>query len=359
MQTVLAKLGTPQDRFKSLLVAGTNGKGSVCAMLASILKEAGLKVGLFSSPHLYKWNERIKINGKDISTPDLKKFTGKVEKAMGKLGLTPFEIITCVAFQYFAEKKVDMAVLEVGMGGRLDATNVVTPLVSVITNVDYDHTEYLGDTLEKIAFEKAGIIKRKIPLVTAEKKPEALKILRSTCAVNEARCWVLGKDAGMDARSRLLGPHQRRNEAVAVKVAELFKIKRKAIKQGLQKTKWSGRFQIVSRKPLIIVDGAHNEAGARALVETVKEQKIKRPLTFVVGMQNYKDKEAFLEVIRPFADHLILAKSSHPQAAELGSLSVSEALKEAKRLKNPIVITGSLFVVADALKLYNVRGGIK
>ncbi|MFA4905310.1 MAG: folylpolyglutamate synthase/dihydrofolate synthase family protein [Candidatus Margulisiibacteriota bacterium] len=357
VQAVLVKLGNPQEKFKSILVAGTNGKGSVCAMLASILKEAGFTTGLFTSPHLYKWNERIKLNGKDISTRDLKRITKEIELAMGKVGLTPFEIITCVAFKYFAEKKVDRVVLEVGMGGRLDATNVVTPLVSVITNVDYDHMEYLGDTLEKIAYEKAGIIKHEVPLVTAEQKPEVLEVIRRICDSNDAQIFIepankfAVKYLGENLFSPLLGPHQRRNEAVAVKVAELLHIDKSTIKKGLKKTKWPGRFQIVSRKPLIIVDGAHNGAGAKALIETINEQKIRRPLTFIVGMQDYKDAEAFLKVITPLADHLILAKSTHPQAADLGTLSVREALKEAKKLKNPIIITGSLFLVADALKV--------
>ncbi|MBI5699494.1 bifunctional folylpolyglutamate synthase/dihydrofolate synthase [Candidatus Saganbacteria bacterium] len=353
VQTVLAKLSAPQNKFKSILVAGTNGKGSVCAMLASILKEAGFTTGLFTSPHLYKWNERIKINGKDISTRDLKRVTGEIEAAMGKVGLTPFEVITCAAFQYFAEQKVDMAVLEVGMGGRLDATNVITPLVSVITNVDYDHMEYLGDTLEKIAFEKAGIVKPKVPLVTAENKPEVLNVIRKTCEQKVAKLFIEPapvKTGAVKNISPLIGPHQRSNETVAVKVSELLDIDKTAIKKGLQKTRWQGRFQIVSRKPLIIVDGAHNGAGARALVDTIKEQKIKGPLTFIVGMQDYKDSEAFLKVITPLADRLILARSSHPQAAKLGTLSVREALKQAKKFKNPIIITGSLFVVADALR---------
>jgi len=358
VRAVMADLGDPQDKFKSILVAGTNGKGSVCAMLASILKEAGHKAGLFTSPHLYKWNERMKINGKDISTRDLKRVTGEIEAAIGKIGLTPFEIITCVAFKYFAEQKVDMVVLEVGMGGRLDATNVVTPLVSVITNVDYDHMEYLGDTLEKIAYEKAGIIKHQVPLVTAESKPEVLDVIRKICEQKGATLFIepatkvlpAGRHGAVKNIATLIGPHQRLNEAVAIKVAELLGINKTLIKKGLKKTKWPGRFQIVSRRPLIIVDGAHNEAGARALIAAIKEQRIKRPLTFVVGMQDYKDIEGFLNIISPLADHLILTKSTHPQAAELGTLSVREALKEAKKLKDPIIVTGSLFVVAEALK---------
>ena len=358
VRAVMADLGDPQDKFKSILVAGTNGKGSVCAMLASILKEAGHKAGLFTSPHLYKWNERMKINGKDISTRDLKRVTGEIEAAIGKIGLTPFEIITCVAFKYFAEQKVDMVVLEVGMGGRLDATNVVTPLVSVITNVDYDHMEYLGDTLEKIAYEKAGIIKHQVPLVTAESKPEVLDVIRKICEQKGATLFIepatkvlpAGRHGAVKNIATLIGPHQRLNEAVAIKVAELLGINKTLIKKGLKKTKWPGRFQIVSRRPLIIVDGAHNEAGARALIAAIKEQRIKRPLTFVVGMQDYKDIEVFFNIISPLADHLILTKSTHPQAAELGTLSVREALKEAKKLKDPIIVTGSLFVVAEALK---------
>jgi len=365
VSAVLSKLKDPHLKFKSIHVAGTNGKGSVCAMLDSILQEAGLKVGLYTSPHLFKFNERVKIQGQDISDKRLKEGIRRIEKAGEGLGLTTFEILTGLAFDYFAEQKVDLAVIEVGMGGRLDATNVITPLVSVITNIDLDHTEYLGGTLEQIALEKAGIIKSGVPVITAENKPEALRVIRETCRLKGSRCWELGElnePANKSAVSPLLGSHQRRNEALAVKVAELLKIKKETIEEGLKKTCWPGRFQILSADPLTVLDGAHNVAGAAALAGTIDEMKIKSPLTVVLGVQNYKNIKGITEVLAPLADPLILTRSSHPQAAapeeiitgiERGRVliiySVKEALEVARSFNQPLIVTGSLFTVAEAL----------
>lgn len=368
---VLARLGDPHLKFKSIHVAGTNGKGSVCAMLDAILREAGYKVGLYTSPHLFKPNERVKIQGDDISDWRLERGIEKVKKAGEGLDLTTFEILTCVAFDYFADHKVDVAVVEVGLGGRLDATNVITPLVSVITNIDYDHTEYLGNTLKDIATEKAGIIKPGIPVVTAEDKPEALEVIQKACQSKEAGCWVMGEDAGMpclpagrEVRSRMLGPHQRRNEAVAIKVADLLKIDKSITTKGLAKVNWPGRFQIISSEPVMIVDGAHNVAGAQALKETIEELKIQVPLTLVLGIQGYKNIRGIVEVLAPLSDNLIVTRSSHPQAARPDEIaakidrgrvmilySVKEAVEVARGLGRPVLVTGSLFLVADVLTL--------
>jgi len=366
MQNILSALGDPHLKFKSIHVAGTNGKGSVCAMLASILQEAGYKVGLFTSPHLFSWCERIKVNGKDISNSD---FGFRISDLRGRakkfgIDLTPFEEVTAIAFNYFADQGVDIAVVEVGMGGRLDATNVITPFVSVITNIDYDHTEYLGSTLSEIAFEKAGIIKHKVPVVTAEKKPAALSIIKKKCKENDARCWIVSKDTDLDVRSRLLGPHQRINEAIAVKAAQLLKVNKKVIKKGIQKTIWPGRCQIISKDPFIIVDGAHNAAGARALSDTVKELKISRPRTLILGIQAYKDINGILEEMVPLADIIIVTRSLHPQAANLEEIarridgklvilinSVVEAVAVARGFGHPVIIAGSLFVAAEVLTI--------
>jgi len=254
----------------------------------------------------------------------------------------------------------------VGLGGWLDATNLVKPKVSVITNVDYDHTEYLGDTLEKIAFEKAGIVKKNVPVVTSEDKSEVLKVIRNACRSKGSRLWVVGRDAGMIGGSGLLGPHQRKNEAIAVKVAKLLKIDLKVIKAGLMKTHWPGRFHIVSDQPVMIVDGAHNQAGARALRETIRELKIKRPLTLVLGMQSYKNITDYVKIVTPLAEHIIITQSSHPQAAAPEDIvskleiqphhkvviirSAREALEVARGFNRPVLATGSLFLVADILK---------
>jgi len=362
---VLHRLGNPHLKFKSIHVAGTNGKGSVCAMLDSILREDGYKVGLYTSPHLHKMNERIRVQGDDIPDQKLEEGIRRIKWVGEGLELTTFEILTCVAFEYFAEQKIEMAVVEVGLGGRLDATNLVKPKVSVITNVDYDHTEYLGDTLEKIAAEKSGIVKRGIPVVTSEDKPAVLNVIRNACRSKGARLWVVGKDDSMEAGSRLLGPHQRKNEAMAVKVAGLLKIDPKVIKAGLKKAHWPGRFHVISSDPVTIVDGAHNGAGARALKETIRELKIKRPLTLVLGMQSYKNITDYVKIVTPMAEHIIVTQSSHPQSATPEDIvskleikshhkvviirSAREALEVARGFNRPVLATGSLFLVADLL----------
>ena len=379
MRKILSALGDPQLKFRSIHVAGTNGKGSVCAMLDSILRETGQKVGLFTSPHLFRWEERIKVDGKEIRNWRLEIGNSKLAGLAKQLNieLTPFEMITAIAFDYFAEEAVDIAVVEVGMGGRLDATNVINPQVSVITNIDLDHTEYLGDTIEKIAFEKAGIIKKGVPVITAERKAKALKVIKKICNEKEAGCWVLGEEAGLPAgqaglevgnRSRLLGVHQRKNEAVAVKTAELLGIKRSIINKGLKKAVWPGRFQILSKKPMVIVDGAHNPAGAKALAGSIKEMKIKKPRTLVLGFQGYKNIKEIIEVIAPIADKIIVTRSTHPQAARPEDIcskihnkrsliinSVPEAINVALGYKDPVIIAGSLFVAAEALEAFDAR----
>jgi len=363
---VLHRLGNPHLKFKSLHVAGTNGKGSVCAMLESILREDGYRVGLYTSPHLFKMNERIRIQGDDISDKRLEEGIRRVKWVGEGVGLTTFEILTCAAFDYFAEQGIDIAVVEVGLGGRLDATNLIKPKVSVITNVDYDHTEYLGDTLAKIAAEKAGIVKRGIPVVTSEDKPEVLQVIRNACRSKGTRLWVVGKEARIVARSPLFGPHQRKNEAIAIKVAKLLKIDPKVIKAGLMKTHWPGRFHVISSDPVTIVDGAHNGAGARALKETIRELKIRRPLTLVLGMQSYKNITDYVKIVTPMAEHIIVTQSSHPQAAAPEDIvskleikahhkvviirSAREALEVARGFNRPVLATGSLFLVADILK---------
>lgn len=367
VSAVLKELGTPHKKFKSIHVAGTNGKGSVCAMLASILQESGLKVGLFTSPHLFKWNERIRINGEDITDSNVKCQMTNVKLVEEKLGLklTQFEIITCVAFQYFAEQKVNIAVIEVGMGGRLDATNVITPLVSVITNVELDHTEYLGDTLAKIAEEKAGIIKSGVPVVTAETKPEVLAVIDSAAKKMEAGIEVVMREKKREMRNGLFGSYQRINEAVAVRVSELLAVGRENISAGLSKTVWPARFQIVSQNPFIIIDGAHNPAGAKALIESLQELNLEKPVTFVLGFQGYKNFDSMLQLYSSFSKNIILTRSKHPQSADLSShpsslishyfQDSSQAINLAKRIGDPIVIAGSLFLAAEALEYFQTK----
>ncbi|MFA6548553.1 MAG: folylpolyglutamate synthase/dihydrofolate synthase family protein [Candidatus Margulisiibacteriota bacterium] len=368
--SILDRLGNPQNTFKSIHIAGTNGKGSTAAMVASILQTAGYRVGLYTSPHFIDYTERIKINGKDIAR---KKFEEGLMKAREVIeGLmrekamegepTVFEVLTAVAFWYFAKKKVEYAVVEVGLGGRLDATNVITPLVSVITNIDLEHTEILGKTLAKIAGEKAAIIKRGIPVVTAETKTEPLKVIKKVCQANQSQLAImepeterLGSIRRRKPRSlfsgfRLRGDHQKLNAACAVAAIRLagIKVTRSQIKKGLAKTVWPGRLQIISRQPLIILDGAHNPAGAKVLAVALKKLYPKTQFTVIYGCQRTKDFKNCQQNLKPVTARLIQAKSSHPDASPGISLKRALALWDKK---TPLLITGSLFLVADFIKI--------
>jgi len=350
---LLAKLGNPQQKFQSIHIAGTNGKGSTAAMIASILKEAGCKVGLYTSPHIFDYTERIKINGKDISKKELTVALDRVKKASRGMKSKPtiFEVLTAAAFLHFAKKKIDIAIVEVGLGGRLDATNVITPLVNVITNIDYEHTEILGKTLTKIAGEKAATIKPGIPVVTAEKKKEPLNVLKEVAKQNNSLLLQI-TDYRLPITLNLLGVYQRLNAACAIAAIRMIQIKvtRAQIRRGLKKAQWPGRFQVVSRKPLIILDGAHNPAGARVLRETIHKLYPKKKFTVIFGCQKTKDYQVMLRELKPISSKLILTKSLHPQAREFKG--ATDSIKQAFKVwdgKSPLLITGSLFLVADAL----------
>ncbi len=359
---LLDKLGNPHQKFKSIHIAGTNGKGSTAAMLASILKEAGYKVGLYTSPHLFDYRERIKINGKDISKKDFQEGSRRVKKvAKGMRGRrgqpTIFEVLTAVAFWHFAKKRVDYAIVEVGMGGRLDATNVLNPLVSIITNISYEHTKVLGKTLAKIAGEKAAIIKPCVPVITAEDKAEPLGVIEKACRKNGSLLFEVGKKKKAVSRKqlavsgKLLGEHQKVNAMCALSALLLadIKVSKSAIRRGLQEVDWPGRFQILSKKPLIIVDGAHNPAGMNALRVTIEEM-FPQKFAVIFGCQKDKDYKKMLKELNPITKETIFTRSSHKQAAKLrNSVPLKKALSEWDRVA-PLLITGSLFLVADALK---------
>lgn len=392
---LLEKLKNPHLKFKSIHIAGTNGKGSTAAMIASILKEGGYKVGLYTSPHLFDFRERIKINGKDISKRDFEKGISLIQHIQGvpsppgrggrpkrrrvRVGVntqpTIFEALTAVAFWHFARKDVDYAVVEVGLGGRLDATNVINPLVSIITNIDYEHTEVLGESLSKIAAEKAAIIKPGIPVITAENKAEPLRVIKKACGKNASLLIAVGGKPALPAgrqtalSSDLVGKHQKINAACAISAVRLARIKaaKAAIRRGLQKTAWPGRFQVVSKKPLIVVDGAHNPAGVKALRVTI-EETFGGKYTVVFGCQKTKDFKKILKELKPIASNIIITKSSHKLAADPKDMSrylkmqsvpvcvtssVDDAIAEWDK-KKPLLITGSLFAVADALKILDV-----
>jgi dihydrofolate synthase / folylpolyglutamate synthase len=354
---LLDELGDPQLKFRSLHVAGTNGKGSTCAMMAAILKEAGFKVGLYTSPHLLDFTERVQINGKNISKKEFAEGLGIIKKTARKPRLleepTVFEVLTALAFWYFAKKKVDYAIVEVGMGGRLDATSVITPLVSVITNIDLEHTAVLGKTLAKIAAEKSAIIKPGVPVVTAETKSEALRVMKDQADKNKS-LLVQVSSQGEGFKTGLLGKHQKVNAACAVAAVRLagIKVDNPTVVAGLKKVEWPGRFQVVKKRPLTILDGAHNPAGARVLTATLEQQFPGEKFTFIIGVQKDKDVAAMLTEFKKVAKEIIITRSSNKAAADTVSQKKSISLNKALELSvgEDRIITGSLFLVADAIK---------
>ncbi len=326
---LLQALDNPHQRLAVVHVAGTNGKGSVCAMLESVLRASGFKTGLYTSPHLVDFSERFLVGGRQISEEKLNDYIGlmekkanEVERSTGLRGATFFEISTAIAFQYFADESVDVAIVETGMGGRWDATNVVVPLVSVITHIDIDHANFLGDTIEQIAAEKAGIIKPGRPVVSAPQSEAVMGILGN---VDEASSLVsVGRVDGasssvymkqklkIETHSRnlplinlpLLGECQRENCAVAVATLEVLADMldfEPEFKKGLESVEWRARFQVLEADPLVILDGAHNPSAARALAKTLMENYPKDQVGFVLGFLDDKDAVEFLREIKPLA----------------------------------------------------------
>ena len=368
ISTLLSQLGDPQNDFRSIHIAGTNGKGSVAAMLSSILKQAGYKVGLYTSPHLVDYTERVRINEKDISK---EKFAGAVEKVkkvidkLPELDLTEFEVLTAASFLLLSREKVDIAVIEVGLGGRLDATNVITPVLSIITNVDLDHTDVLGDSLSMIAREKGGIIKPGITLVTGEIK--VWRLLRDICKRTGSK-FIRSNHEKIEYVP-FLGEHQVENAKVAVASIKNLRssgisVSNAQINRGLRRAYWPGRLQVVNKKPLMILDGAHNPAGARALFKYLS--KLNKKIVIIIGMQANKDADDFIRTIMPIADRFIVAKSSHPNALpkevlarkieNAGGKAVLEkdlktAVLMAKKSGRSVCLTGSLYLVGDMIRL--------
>ena len=341
---ICRELGDPQKRVKAVHVAGTNGKGSTSSFIASILQEAGLKVALYTSPHLVDYRERFAINGSLIPKEDLERVLAKVEQAIEVVekahpefgAVTEFEVATAAAFLYFAEEKVDIAVIETGLGGRLDATNVIVPEVSVITPISFDHVEWLGDSLSSIAAEKAGIIKPGVPVVIGYQQDEAEKTLITIATEKNSKVVSLADsgfqvvDYGFNGGSfklteissdifqiHILGLHQLENAATALLAATVlkesgWKISDQAIFHGLKKARWAARLEVVSpEKPWILLDAAHNEAGikvlAKSLTELFKGQPTK--LTFVIGMTENKE-PSLLDPLLPLAKRMIFVKAS-------------------------------------------------
>ncbi|MBI5788460.1 MAG: bifunctional folylpolyglutamate synthase/dihydrofolate synthase [Candidatus Schekmanbacteria bacterium] len=395
---LLQSLGNPQDKLKSVHIAGSNGKGSTCAYLADILKAAGYKTGLFTSPHLIDFTERIKINGEQIPKDQVVKLSNKIQQVIGEnpqfAGQTNyptfFEVVTALAFAYFWAEKVDFVVLETGMGGRLDATNVVVPMLSVITNICLEHTVYLGDTLEKIAYEKAGIIKNGIPLLTAAEQDEVIKCFSQTCREKSSPLHRLQDEVKIDIKQRwpwqifslqtptgkfsdlrinMLGDYQLQNTALAVRSAQILAengllIGESDIRQGLFATSWPGRLQVLNASPWIILDGAHNPAALSLLVPNLELFPYQK-LIMVIGMMEDKDLDAMLKLLDK-VDILILTQAGIGRAASVqkiagkmqnfpGQIIFSQNVKQGlqnalmcAQKEDLICVTGSLYVVGEA-----------
>jgi dihydrofolate synthase/folylpolyglutamate synthase len=390
-------LGNPQQRFPSIHVAGTNGKGSVSFMLAAILQAHGLKTGLYVSPHYKDFRERIRINGAYILRRRVVDFVNRMKPAIEDIKPSFFEISAAMAFEYFADEKVDIAVIETGMGGRLDSTNIIQPLLSVITNISYDHMQWLGDTLEAIAGEKAGIIKTTIPVVIGESHPETQQVFNAHATRKKApivfadafyrvsidyaglthtRFSVIKDSKDLPAYEvNIHGDYQAANLATVLQAVDtlsktcFFNLKDASVRDGLYRLKsltgFMGRWQVLGRAPLIIADSAHNEAGLKWVFGQLAGSAY-RQLHIVTGFVNDKDIERVLPLF-PHQAVYYFAKANIPRGLEAESLrhlasnyqlkgkayvSVKNALRAAKRHASPndmILITGSVFVVAETL----------
>ena len=369
---LLAELGNPQERYKSIQVAGTNGKGSVASFIASILTESGYKVGLYTSPHLLEPTERITLSRKPISQKNFASLITSlipiIEKRVAGTGvpLTYFEVLTAAAFQYFAKEKIDFLVAEVGMGGRLDATNVLKPLACVLTPISLEHTEYLGHTLAAIAQEKCGIIKKGSLVVSSPQRREVADVIKDVCVKkNVPLYWV----------SPCIGKFQIENAAVAEKVIEAlssfgFRINKKSVKKGLLKTKISGRLQILAQKPLIIYDVGHNPGAVRALCEALRDISSQKYI-FIYGCLKGKDAQQIIKIIAPMTKILILTKPKSKRAREPEELLqiAKEVLSEKKikvisnpklalrfvlkdKKKEPVCIFGSFYLASSFKNLF-------
>ncbi len=398
VNALLAALGDPQEGVKTVVVAGTNGKGSTAAMTASILGAAGYKTGLYTSPHLYDVTERIVVGGHQIEQEtfnerlaEIKSVVDEMEKSTEDVP-TQFEVLTAAAFLHFAAEGVDFAVLEVGLGGRLDATNVTTPRATIICDVGLDHQKFLGDTLEDIACEKAGVIKEHGTVVCAVGDPTAKRVIEETAREKGAKLIRVGTDityhamerttAGIEGRITttartydvflpLHGSFQLRNAAAAVGAVDVlsgigYRVPDEAVLTGLGRLTWPARIEVMQRKPLVVVDGAHNPAAMGALADAVKESFSYERLILVYGAMGYKDHAAMAAAIAPLANDVIATRASHPEAAEPRDLlrpvraytsnvshvdGVQEAVTEAlsKAGANDLVlVAGSLAVAAEA-----------
>ncbi len=416
MEAMLGLLGNPHRLVKYVHIAGTNGKGSTAAILAAVLSAGGYRIGLYTSPYLLSFTNRMAINGCDIKKTELSDLVDLIRPVVEEVSSdqrygqpTEFEVVTVLALTYFASLKVDLVVLEVGLGGRLDATNVVTPLLSIITNIDLEHTEVLGDTLEEIAFEKAGIIKEGVPILTASEDPIVLSVIKNKADENNAELYSLffsfqnGYQADkankpvingfaissqgqsfsyngfntsyQDLFIPLRGRYQVYNAATALAALELiagqgFKVDEKVIRKGLAEVIWPGRLELLNDNPLLVMDGAHNPAAMQKMAQAIPEYFNFERLILVFGIMADKDAVAMMSAILPLAEKVYFTRASIPRAADPNQLhaialnrfqlnrdlieveeDIGNALDKALKYASPndlVLVTGSFYTVSDA-----------
>lgn len=404
---LLELLDNPQKKVKAIHVAGTNGKGSTCAFLSNILVEAGYRTGLYISPSLEDINDRISINNKYISDEDFCDLAEIVKCAIDKMisdgyaHPTEFEVVTAMAFVYFEREKVDYVVLEVGLGGRLDATNICAPILTAITSISFDHTDYLGDTLSKIAFEKAGIIKKDVPLVLYDQEQEIVDVIVDVAKEKKSKvylnsdiiCRIIEKNIAyqivsiqykektLQAKSHLVGNHQCENLATALMLLEVLQeredlfIKHEHIVNGIEKTKWPGRFEYIEHNPIVILDGAHNLDGAIMLHNTLGERAKNKSITLVFGILADKDIENVVKTFRDNISKVIITVPNSPRAEKPEKVAaefdkygidctIKKDIKEAVELglkskSEILLIAGSLYLIGDVRKILKEKGIIK
>ncbi|MBI5931430.1 MAG: bifunctional folylpolyglutamate synthase/dihydrofolate synthase [Chloroflexi bacterium] len=389
-----AIMGNPENRYPIIHVAGTKGKGSVCAMCVAMLQAAGYKVGLYTSPHMQDFRERFQINGQLISQEQLAQIVFDLKPIFAQVeGLSWFEATTALAFEYFAREKVDIAVIEVGLGGTLDSTNIVKPIVSIITSLSFDHMAVLGNTIGAIAGEKAGIIKSGIPVVSAPQPADGQAVIERVAAEKHAPLTLIGRDwlleiaapsldgqrfsvqVGDETKSyttNLLGQHQAINAAVALAAMPHVEkaglpVPASAQAEGLQNVRWAGRLEIVHHNPLVVTDAAHNRASARYLAESLTQLFTAKPLVLVFGAKGDKDISGMMEELLPMVDSLVITQAVDARAENPDQIvakarqvrpdldiaivsTVGDALRQGMRLAEPqglVCATGSLYIVGE------------
>jgi dihydrofolate synthase/folylpolyglutamate synthase len=406
MREFLSRIGDPHEDFDSVHITGTNGKGSVCAMVAEVLCSAGLRTGLYTSPHLVDFRERIRVGYEDISEADVVRIGNELKGVMEEMAsesdekqLTFFEFTTGLAFKYFSEQGLDMAVVEVGMGGRLDATNVIAPRVTGITRIGLEHSTYLGRTIQEIAREKAGIIKGGVPLVTCETDEEALSVIMNTSSRRGSRVLRMGRDfstavktSGLEGtdfdysgfstidglHTNLLGDHQVENAGMAISIVEVLrelgiKVPDEAVRTGISTTRWRGRLEIVSRDPLIIFDGSHNPDGVSRTVDVLNDLGL-TPLTYVIALLDDKDSREVVRALAPTAAMIVVTQVDNARsfkASQLAAVVEAEYRGESRTASTTeeaigcaknhfsgkgICVIGSLYLVGEALRWLEGQG---